>query len=47
MPIYKISKRGSSEQRTRVVFGRVRLVAVLLSGLLLSVTILLLLLGGH
>ena len=38
MPIYKISKRGEEGRRERLIHGRVRLVMLLVSGLLLLAT---------
>ena len=45
MPIYKIPSRRSTGRRARTTFTRLRLVAIVLSCLLLSVTFLLLLHG--
>lgn len=47
MPIYKISRRGSVDKRSRALYVRLRLIAVLLSLLFVGATILLLLHGGH
>ena len=43
MPIHKILKYGEQEQRDRFIHGRLRLVALLVSGLLLLTTAVLLL----
>ncbi len=42
MPTYKILKHGEQEQRERFIHGRVRLVALLASGLLFLATAVLL-----